>query len=405
MYAGRFGDLWFSLTVIMLLVSVMAQQPALLLVALLLLLTAGVSRLWERTCLARMEYTRTLSPRRAFIGEEVELQTRIVNRKLLPLAWLELEDETPSDVAFVGEDLPASHKPQRRLLRSLLSLRWYESVTRTYRVRCLKRGLHAFGPATLRSGDVFGFFDMERPAGHEDYLLVYPRVLPLERQSLPTRFLFGETRLQRSIIEDPLRLAGVRDYAAGDSLRRVHWRATARVGRMQVKQFEASTDLDLVLFLNIATMDPEWLGALPDVLESAVTVTASLATYALDKGFRVGLYANTNLIRSDQQVKVEPSREPGQRMRVLETLAQVNGLPTMAMDSFLRRETRSLPWGATVVVVSAVLSQGTLAALQRLRRAGRRVAVVQVGDESLAVPSGLACYRAVEGPNGELHLA
>jgi len=177
------------------------------------------------------------------------------------------------------------------------------------------------------------------------------------------------------------------------------------VGRLQVKQLEASTDLDLVLFLNIATMDPEWLGALPEVLESAVTVTASLANHALDKGFRVGLYANTNLIRSDQQVKLEPSREPGQRMKVLETLAQVNGLPTMAMDGFLRRETRSLSWGATVVVVSAVLSQGALAALQRLRRAGRRVAVVQVGDETLAVPAGLAHYRAAEGPNGELRLA
>lgn len=396
MYGGRFGDLWLLLNVGTLLVAALAQQPSLFIIALLLLLTNAVSRLWERWCLERVEYRRTITPARAFAGEEATLRVEVVNRKLLPLAWLDVEDDAPQDVAFLDWDVVASHKPGRVLLRRVLSLRWYERVTHTYRLRTLRRGYFPFGPVTLRSGDIFGLFTTQTTLDAADHLLVYPRVVPVQQLGLPPRFLVGQLRQPRSLMQDPLRILGVREYAPGDSLRQVHWRATARLGDLQVRRLEATTSLDLLLFLNVSTAVPDWFGVLPEALEHTVTVAASLAEHALAQGFRVGLYANTNVPGADQQVRINPGSDASQRLRLLAALAQVNGLSTIGISAFLRRESRSLPWGATIVVVTAVASEELPEVLLRLRRAGRQVAVVQTAGEPITVAAGIPVFCATE---------
>ena len=83
------------------------------------------------------------------------------------------------------------------------------------------------------SGDVFGFFSKEDTFTNWQYLLVYPLVVPLTRFSLPARHPFGDRRAPRRLLEDPARVIGVRDYAYGDSLRCVHWKATARTMQLQ----------------------------------------------------------------------------------------------------------------------------------------------------------------------------
>ena len=109
-----------------------------------------------------------------------------------------------------------------------MSLRWYERVTRHYRVTGVQRGAWAFGPARLLSGDMFGFADREATLPEIDTLLVYPRLVPLIALGLPSDRPFGDFRAMRRLAEDPLRLNGTRDYVAGDSMRHVHWKASAR---------------------------------------------------------------------------------------------------------------------------------------------------------------------------------
>ncbi|MBX6771625.1 MAG: DUF58 domain-containing protein, partial [Chloroflexi bacterium] len=81
----------------LLVLSAIAHQLPLFLLSLTLLGAAGLSRLWERYCLAGLEYRRRFSTDRATFGETIDLEIEIVNRKLLPLAWLEIEDEIPRE--------------------------------------------------------------------------------------------------------------------------------------------------------------------------------------------------------------------------------------------------------------------------------------------------------------------
>jgi len=158
---------WLTFTVAVLLASLIARQPGLLIVGLALLLAEGVSLLWGRYALRGVVYERALSEPRAFFGDEVVLDVRTENRKPLPLAWLSIEDEFPSALRLRRGRLAPSHKPRRAMLNGLLTLRWYERVTRRYPVECAARGEHIFGPAKLRTGDIFGF-DRPRPRDVSD---------------------------------------------------------------------------------------------------------------------------------------------------------------------------------------------------------------------------------------------
>jgi uncharacterized protein (DUF58 family) len=366
----------------------------------ILLLVAGVSWVWERYCLVGLGYRRSLGQTRAMFGEEVSLTLEIVNDKPLPLAWLEIEDTVPGPgLMLKPANVSPSHIPGRRILGILLSVRWYERVRRHYRVTCAARGFHAFGPATLRTGDVFGLATQEVEIPGEDYLLVYPKIVPLERLGLPARNPFGDVPLRRQwLFEDPMRTVGVREYRPGDSPRRLHWTATARAPgqALQVKVFEPTTTHRLHVVLNISTggQNWSWQGYDPEVLEAAIATAASVANWATERGLLVGLAANAKLFRSSAAVRIPPSRDPRQMMHVLEALARLVPMATMAAETLVELEGRELAYGTTVVMVTAFANQELVQQLQRLRRAGHQPALLLVtsAEQPLAPLDGLPAY-------------
>jgi len=394
------GEVFLFLIGTVVVASLLLREAQLFVVGVILLLVAGVSFVWERYCLVGLGYRRSLGQARAMFGEEVSLTLEIVNDKPLPLAWLEIEDTVPGvGLTLAPAHVGPSHIPGRRLLGILLSVRWYERVRRHYRVLCQARGFHAFGPATMRTGDVFGLATQEIELPQEDYLLVYPKIVPLERLGLPARNPFGDVPLRRQwLFEDPMRTVGVRDYRPGDSPRRLHWKATARAPgqALQVKLFEPTTTHRLHVLLNISTGGPNWSwqGYDPEVLEAVIATAASVANWATEHGFLIGLAANAKLFRSSAAVRIPPSRDPRQMMHVLEALARLVPMATMSAETLVELEGHELAYGTTVVMVTAFANQDLVNQLQRLRRAGHQPAMLLItsAEEPLAPLNGLPAY-------------
>ena len=55
---------------------------------------------------------------------------------------------------------------------------------------------------------------------------------------MPSRKWQGDVLVKRWIMPDPFLVGGLREYRAGDPMRSVHWGASARTGRMQVKTYD-----------------------------------------------------------------------------------------------------------------------------------------------------------------------
>jgi len=374
------GDYWLFLAVLILIISLALHQVPLVLICLLFLLTGGVSRLWNRYCLRRIEYKRRLSHSKVFFGEGIFFEIEIANRKPLPLPWLQIEDELPDRVTLLKGKAETTLE-DRVILNNMFPINMYHRVTRRFPMKCMQRGSFVFGPTRIYSGDLFGFFRREIVIPDLDYLLVYPRLVPLEKLGIASRQLFGDIRLKRHLFQDPVLTAGVRDYRSGDSLKRIHWKSTARLGKLQTKVYEPTTTVDISLFLDVRTLKAPLWGSVYQLQELGIITAASLSQHALKDGFRVGLYVNQVTRFSRGMLKVSHSQHPDQLLHILEALAQIHQVETIPAVRHIRQEAPNLPWGSTLVVISAQPDDDLMATLLDLKRVGRSVALVKVGGE------------------------
>ncbi|MHB1004397.1 MAG: DUF58 domain-containing protein [Chloroflexota bacterium] len=389
-----------------LVLSLATRESALFLLSLSLLVAAWLSGLWQRHCLDGVEYRRRFNHREVSPGEQVELEIEIVNRKLLPLSWLEAEDELPKELSPSRGRTHPSHKPERILLPNLLALRPYERVRRRYAIPCHTRGEHFFGPVRLRSGDLFGSGTSETTLPLVESIVVYPKVLPLSALGLPAGNPLGDTRGSSWIFEDASRVAGAREYRPGDGLRRIHWPASVREQRLMVRAYEATFRQVLAIFLNVATDEEVEVGFRydPAVLELGISTAASLADWALAHEYEVGLRTNGMYARQGGRVSVPSGRGLDQLAHLLRALGRLQNFAIAGFADLLTHESSGLPFGATVVIVTPALAPPIAAGALALRARGHRVVMLLTGRQSIA-PSlaGIAVQRVsrtVADPEG-----
>src|SRR4029453_6584614 len=101
----------------------------------------------------------------------------------------------------------------------------------------MPRGRYRFDAVRAVFEDPFGLARAEQTLGAESTLLVYPRLAGLERvfSELGVTMAGGHVVLRRT---SGFYLHSVREYQQGESLRKVHWRTTARRGELMVKELE-----------------------------------------------------------------------------------------------------------------------------------------------------------------------
>ena len=412
---------WYFLGLAIVAASVPFHQSLLIVIGCLVLVVIGTTDTWYTFCLRHLRYTRHFSEERALFGEAVTMSLALENAKILPLPWVEVEDTLPRALTLAQQKMRVSVIGDTATLDNLFSTRWYERVTRRYTVQCNARGVHKFGPTVLRSGDVFGFLSNDLRMENLQYLLVYPLVVPLSSFSLPARHPFGDRRAPRRLLEDPSRVIGVRDYVYGDSLRRVHWKASARAMQMQSKVYEATTTYTMALFLNVGGQFDSVYGLQLEVLELAICATASVANWALDEGYAVGLYANTLMFIPEEQLQQEseqegeeipgldatmvgqmkrrrihlpPSSSADQKRRIMDVLARIQPYFGSTLDEVIQAERSHLPAGTTIVIVTSTISERLLDTLIRLRQAGHAVAILYAGESPNPVRlAGLTIYH------------
>ncbi len=420
---------WYLLGAVLLILGIPFHQPLLVVVGLLCLLVVGITDLWARYCLYDVEYKRQVSEQRVLFGEKITLAISVENAKLLPLPWLECDDTVSPSLKLPGQTLYRDTASGQLLLECLFSPGWYDRVTRRYTIECRQRGVHALGPTHLKSGDIFGFVKREMTILNRQYILVYPLIAPITSFGLPARHPFGDRRAPRRLLEDPSRIVGVRDYVYGDSLRRVHWKATARTMTMQSKIYEATTTYTLNIFLNMSARLDNHYGIHPELQELAISAAASVTNWAVDEGYAVGLYSNSIMYIPDEdstksktetsqtqeaderQQKVQEVQEvqamlqrrrvhipaasnAEQKTRILEALARLQSYFGSNIEDIIQHERTHLATGSTIVLITNSIGETMIEPLHRLRQSGHPVTILFVGDTLSPVRlSGITVYH------------
>ncbi|MEZ4623044.1 MAG: DUF58 domain-containing protein [Caldilineaceae bacterium] len=322
------------------------------------------SHWWIRRVLERLEVQRLMVDH-AFLNEKVPVTLRFINHSWLPLPWLQIQEQAPLDVKDAAE------------YTKVITVGSQSKTDHPYSLYCKRRGYYLVGPLVLRTGDLFGFVNGTRQENKAMPLIVYPQVLSLDQLGLPSRSPFGTLSSRQRLFEDPARIAGVRNYASGDSQRSIHWKASAHENTLLVKKLQPAIALNVMIVLDLNRNAYPYRGEF-GYSEWAIVVAASIAKHMIDQRQAVGLLTNgEDAVSEETAVPLAARNGQGHLMNILSTLARVNMRPLESdLAAWLPSQLLELEWGATIVLVAPQLDEATLWVLHQANRRGSNVIVL-----------------------------
>ena len=156
------------------------------------------------------------------------------------------------------------------------------------------RGVLAVGPVSVLRGDPLGLFERTNDRRQAVDLFVHPKTSALEGLSLgQMRDLEGLP--DQHLARDDVSFHALREYQPGDDLRHVHWKSTARVGNLMVREYEQTRRSHFVVALS--THPGEYRD--PDEFETAISVAGSIGLRALRDSRTLDVRTSAGKIRAE----------------------------------------------------------------------------------------------------------
>ncbi|MBQ2433927.1 MAG: DUF58 domain-containing protein, partial [Clostridia bacterium] len=251
------------------------------------------------------------------------------NKKMLPVPWLRAESRIPKELAFEKEQLDAHEVSGGLYHKSIFYLSPMLKITRHHEVLLKKRGAYDAGSVVVTCGDLFSMSKREVQMKLDCGVTVYPKILSEDELPDPAHKWLGDLTVKRWIMPDPFLVNGIRDYRAGDSLKDVHWRASARTGDLRVKVHDFTSDPRAMVVLNIQTSDNQWADvgqSDAENMEQAIRVAATMCCRALSNGMQAGFSSNACLdgMAGKGECVFVPSRSGNEQMSlILDTMAHM----------------------------------------------------------------------------------
>ena len=284
--------------------------------AYVLLLLLVVAFLWSRSLAKRIRVTRESPKGTYMVGEAFEERFTARNTSGLRLPYCEVYDRSK---------MPG-YTPGR-----VFSLSGSGSVTWVARGEFTHRGMHHFGPLEARLGDPFGLFPRRIRVAPASEVLVFPAIHPLSGFA-PQWTGTGAADVRRGRpVDVPPDVSSIREYAPTDGFSRIHWRSSARTGRLMSRAFDTGQSADLMVVLDMQRGVHAGSGV-ESTVEYAVSLAASVCHAAIRRGQAVGLVTNDRA-----GTAFGAGRGDVQRLRILHYLALAQDDGRRALAETVRR--------------------------------------------------------------------
>jgi uncharacterized protein (DUF58 family) len=323
---------------------------------------------------------RIADPDRVSRGESCTISLTVRNARRLGAATLVAEDRCGSRAVPVP----------------LIRLRPGHDTTVTYPVPTQRRGVVPIGPLRVTRRDPLGLTGVARGHGEPTRVWVYPRVHPLA--AVPAgvaRSLDG--RVDR-VPHGSITFDTLREYVVGDELRHVHWRTSARVGELMVREhLDTSLPRIVVLLDDRAASYPDRRDGVAESFESACEAAASVVAAAVREELPIAL-----CLVGGGAVDSGGKRTGGTARAYLDLLAEAtlrNGNEDLLATA--ARRLRQRPIGDTLVYLTGAAGGGDLGPVAALRAAYPSViaGVFGAGTSAPTATTELVVIGARDGPD------
>ena len=313
----------------------------------------------------RVRATLSLARERVVEGDELEAVVRVAAETTVQR--LDVLLDLPDGLVRAGETGPVA-----------LHLRAGEERDLDQTIRCERWGGYSLGDVYLRAFDRFALLRYETKLELRTPLKVYPRperlrvlLRPLETQ------VFTGNQVARQKGEG-IEFADLRPFHAGDRIRRINWRASARRRELWVNEYHAERNADVILFLD-AFAEARRAGT--TTLDLTVRAAAALADGYLRHKDRVGLVSFGGVLNW-----LLPATGVAQLYRIVDALLDTEVILNYAWKDIDVIPRRTLPPQALIIALTALLDERAVGALLDLRARGFDLAIVEVSPVPFAPP-------------------
>lgn len=169
-----------------------------------------------------------------------------------------------------------------------------------------RRGIHAIAPVQAGAIDPLGLYNRLPARSSKSQIVILPRPIKIERLG----FLGGSggsnlIPRHSTIVADASDFHGARPWQPGETIRRAHWKSTARTGQLHVIEWEETPTADLAIFLD--TSAQAIVGdERNNTLEISITAAASVANHLLENGCRVQLFYYQQIAKPEKSAPAAP---------------------------------------------------------------------------------------------------
>ena len=297
-------------------------------------LLLGLAWLAARHGLDGLEVQRRLPPS-AFEGDLLTVDVALENHAGGAARFVLAEDQFGAGLADRQSVLEPGPLPS--LHRRVLSYRAF--VARQW-------GLYTVGPLSIGCFDPLGLFFARRRLERLDAFEVYPRAAMVQATALfGGRSTVAARDVTAAAAGQSLLFRGVRDYQAGDDVRRLHWPATARRGSPMVRENERDLQPVFTVFLDLDRRGRGGLGR-KSTLEYLVRVGTSLLWTAHRRGDAFGLVAH-----ADRPLIVPPAQGEAHLAAALHELVVARQTGERPLLEIVEQNRDLAPPGAAAVLV------------------------------------------------------
>ena len=287
---------------------------AILGVGMLFMAVVGIPAFQGSVQMKDVEVRRELDKDKSFVDDFVHIKIKVRNNGSRRIDFIKVVDIFPGDGSFkliLGEN-----KMGTRIDPG-------ETMTFSYILQCKQRGEYRLGPLRAVLKDRSGFIFEEKELEEFTKLLIYPSYEDVRRlKSFATRrregMIYGSHRTRQKGMGSEF--YGIRLYTSDDEFRRIDWKASARTGKMMIREFESEKNIRVMIFLDASSSMVSG-DKFNNKLEYSIRAALILAHLALERRDHVGL-----IVFSDKlQYYIELRASTGQKWRMLEALARVEG--------------------------------------------------------------------------------
>lgn len=277
-------------------------------------------------------------------------------------------------------------------------------VTHSYSLRCTRRGVYDVGPLVAVTSDPLGLTERDTLIAESFELLVHPRVERVSDRPLTRQY---EDPPIRPPVSKPwpsgLEFYGMREYQPGDDPRRIVWRATARIGKVMVRESEQGITDHITVIVDTDRTNHSRDGfEYSESFETGIRAAASLADRHLAEGYEIR-------VESNQGTVMRPSRGEQFRLPMLDAFTRLE-MSREPLTNLIMRLIGDPQRDAHNILVTPRLGRTEAAQLRILLNKGVSILVVALlweeeNAETLNTAAALGCQVAGVHPGQDLATA